>query len=65
MVLDDKDIVRRILREKDDSIKITMLHMPTGVKVQGETQASRTKLIGDLLKKLEKDVNNKLNVAPK
>jgi protein subunit release factor B len=60
MVFDKEDVVQRIVRVNKDDIKVTLYHVPTKIKVEGETMLSRMQLIEDLMKKLEKEVNNKI-----
>ena len=56
MALDRTQVVQRIFtcgKEK----KITLAHIPTGIRVNGVTEKSQMKLIEELLMELEKAIN--------
>lgn len=55
-MLDKKQIIQEILSDSSPKIKISLTHIPTGIRVCGETDRFRTKLIEDLLIRLEEKI---------
>ena len=55
MSLSKEDIVRRII-SNGDTVEITLMHMPSGIRIKGDTKGSRVTLLNDLMDKLEKQV---------
>jgi len=55
MALDRAQVVQRIFTG-GKGVRVTLVHIPTGIRIDGTTQESHMKLIKELLVELEKKV---------